>query len=380
MTRTHSPPTSTSSLNPWALAARVAILVLATLAVLAFWQVSGTLDYQPPPAPFPGWLAVVQPTRTAPTSSQVQLQVVPLQPGAPGSHPALSYSVVACGPLPFSGVLLIGGDARLSKPRLLAPSGTSLASIANAELLDIGSGQLVPLGAVQALRFTLAPIHCNERFSPGAATSGIFGLSAGIAGLVGHSVVQPARFGLWDGPRSTQSWPLLGAPPGIASTDLGEWRVAGLPGSWSRPLKEYVRLDAGSLTTIGSLEAARPSLVDLTRLSWASTSSFQASARLLDTTALGEWQTWLVVVTIVLTLAGSLLAAVLFDLLPPLRRAESTTIAVSGPTATTTQALRGSDAMADTPSATHRREGTVTVAIALAALYAWGLIRRPRRR
>jgi hypothetical protein len=378
--RKNSLPTSMSSLNSWAVAARVAIFVFALLAALAFWQVSGTLDYQPPPAPFPGWVAVLEPASTASTATQVQLQVVPLQPGAPGSHPALSYAVVACGSLPFSGVLLIGGDARLSKPRLLAPSGTSLASIANAKILDVGSGQLFPLGAVQALRFTLAPIHCNERFSSGAATSGIFGLAAGIAGLAGHAVVQPSRFGFWDGPRSAQSWPLLGAPPGIASTDLGEWRVTGLPGSWSRPLKEYVRLDAGSLTTIGSLEAARPALVDLTQLSWAGTSPFQASARLLDTTALGEWQTWLVVVTIVLTLAGSLLAAVLFDLLPPLRRARRTTVAVSGPVATTTQTVRGSDAMADTPSATDPRGSIVTVIIALAALYAWGRIRQPKRR
>jgi hypothetical protein len=114
------------------------------------------------------------------------------------------------------------------------------------------------------------------------------------------------------------------------------------------PLKEYVRLDAGSLTAIGSLEAARPSLVDLTQLS----SSFQASARLLDTTALGEWQTWLVVITIVLTLAGSLLAAVLFDFLPPLRRARRPTVALSGQTSTTAQTPQGSNALADTSSVT----------------------------
>jgi hypothetical protein len=373
-------PASTSILNPRAIAARVAILVFAALAALAFWQVSGTLNYQPPPAPFPGWIAVLEPANTATTTTQVQLQVVPLQPGAPGSHPALSYSVVACGPLPFSGVLLVGGDARLSKPRLLAPSGTSLASIAKAEILDAGSGQLIPLGAVQTLRFTLAPIHCNERFSPGTATSGIFGPSAEIAGLAGHSVVQPARFGLWNGPRSTQSWPLLGAPPGIASTDLGEWRVTGLPGSWGRPLDEYVRLNAGSLTTIGSLEAARPSLVDLTQLSWASTSSFQASARLLDTTALGEWQTRLVVVTIVLTLAGSLLAAVLFDLLPPLRSARRATAAVSGPSATNAHMVPGSSAVANTSSVTDRRRWTMAAGITLGAIYAWRLMRRPKRR
>ena len=262
-----------SSLNPRAVAARVAILAFGALAALAFWQVSGTLNDQPPATPFPGWIAVVQPARTA-SSSQVQLHIRPLVPGAPGGHPALSYFVVACGTRPFSGVLLIGGEARLSHPRMLAPAGTSLSSIPSAEVLDAGTAQQIPLGTVQALRFTLAATRCTGHFPP-AAGSGISGTAVEIAGLAGHSVTQPGRFGFWDDPRSTQSWPLMGSFPGIATTDLGEWRIAGLPGPWNRLFDEYLQLDAGSLTTIGSLEAARPSLVDVTQLSWASTSSFQ---------------------------------------------------------------------------------------------------------
>jgi hypothetical protein len=49
---------------------------------------------------------------------------------------------------------------------------------------------------------------------------------------------------------------------------------------------------------------------------------------MLNTTTLDTWQDRLVAVTIALTLAGSLLAAALFDLVPPLRRATRATDAV----------------------------------------------------
>ena len=192
-----------------------------------------------------------------------------------------------------------------------------------------------------------------------------------IAGLVSHSVQQPAQFGLWDGPRSAQSWPLMGSPPGIAATDLGEWKVAGLPGSWSRPFEENIQLDAGSLTTVGSLEAARPSLVDVTRLSWESTSSFQASARVLNTNALSAWQDRLVAVTIVLALAGSLLAAALFDVVPPLRSTRH-----PGEATITT----GSGVGADMPIVMDHCRRTSAVATLLGALFVWVLTRRSHRR
>jgi hypothetical protein len=369
-----------SSLTRGAVVARVAILLVGILAALAFWQVSGTLNDQPPATPFPGWLAVLQPARTASTSSQVELLAVALQPGTPSEHPALSYSVVACGTRPFQGVLLIGGDARLSKPRALPPAGTSLSRIPNAAISDPGAGQLIPLGTIQALRFALPPTPCTGHFPPGHEASGITGTSVEIAGLAKHSVTQLGRFELWDGPRSTQSWPLIGSPPGINPNDLGEWTIAGVPGSWSRPFAEYMRLDAGSLTTIGSLEAADPALTDPTRLSWASTSSFQASARVLDSAALSKWQDWLVIATIVLTLAGSLLTAALFDLVPPLRTKRRDSEARPHVAVTNAAIVQDSRAANDIPSEMAQSRRNVAVAITLGAICAWVLARRPQRR
>jgi hypothetical protein len=299
------------------LLARLAIIIFGIFAALAFWQVSGTINVLPSAAPFPGWLAVLQPARTA-LDSQVELRVEPLIPGGSGTHPALGYSVVACGHRSFRGVLLMGGDARLTKPHMVTPiAGVSLSRIIGSELFDPGTNQAVKLGTVQALRFTLPAIGCDSHFSPNAAASGISGMGLEIAGFVGSPVQQRGRYGLWDGPRTTQSWPLIGSPPGISTDDLGEWKLVGLPGSWGRPWHEYMQLDAGGLTTVGSLEAARPQLLDVSTFSWTSTHAFQASARVLNAGELSTWQNRLVAVTILLTVGASLFAAVLFDLVPP---------------------------------------------------------------
>ena len=184
------------------------------------------------------------------------------------------------------------------------------------ELFDPGEGRTIKLGTVQALRFTLPAFRCDTQFSASAAPAGISGAGLEIEGFLDSPVQQPGRYGLWDGPRTAQSWPLIGSPPGISTSDLGEWKVLGLPAAWGRPWREYMQLNAGGLTTFGSLEAAQPQLLDVSTLSWTSTHPFQASARVLNAAELSTWQNWLVAATILLTIGASLVAAVLFDLVP----------------------------------------------------------------
>lgn len=356
--------------------ARAAIAAFCVLAGLAFWQVSGTINAEPPVTPFPGWVAVLQPTLKT-SGTQVQLEVHPMQPGESSNHPLLSYGVAACGAQPFRGVLLMGGAARLNDAQILGPAGASLSNVSNAEVLDVRGNESVLLGPVQALRFVLAPTRCVAGFSPGRAPSAFVGTAVDVTGRAGGAVVLNGRFGFSTGPRSAQRWPLVGSLPGVSPEDLGEWRIAGLPGSWSRAIDEYVRLDAGSLTTVGSVEAARPSLLDLTRLSWSSTTPFQASARVLNTNALSTWQDWLVVATIVLTLAGSLFAATLFDLVPPLRDSKSplTPGLRSGVGAATSVGPSSLPATTQPEDAVHEPR-CVALAFALGTLCAWVLTRR----
>jgi hypothetical protein len=361
-------------LNTASLLAQAAIAVFAVLAGLAFWQVSGTINAEPPATPFPGWVAVLQPTLNI-SGTQVQLEVHPLQPGDASNRPWLSYSLAACGVEPFRGILLIGGAARLTDTRMLGPAGTSLSSISDSEVFDASGNESVPLGTVQVLRFTLAPTRCVAHFSPGRAPSEFAGTAIYITGRAGSAVVLNGQSGVWTGPRSAQRWPLMGSLPGVSPEDLGEWRIAGLPGSWSRTFHEYVRLDAGSLSTVGSVEAARPSLLDLTRLSWSSSSPFQASARVLNANALSTWQDWLVAATIVLTLAGSLLAATLFDLIPPLRNSKGLLAPANAVGAMSND--ERSPLPAPERTATAGRHPTrMAAAFALGTLCAWVLTRR----
>jgi hypothetical protein len=138
-----------------------------------------------------------------------------------------------------------------------------------------------------------------------------------------------------------------------------------------------MRVDAGSLTTLGSLEAADPELAGTSRLSWASTSSFQASARVLDTAALSKWQDWLVAATIALTLAASLLAAVLFDLVPPLRLIGHDGAMPRTP-ATNASTIQNAGAAQVTLRAADQRHRNVAVAVALGTICAWALKRRSK--
>ncbi len=346
-------------------------MAFCALAGIAFWQVSGTINAEPPATPFPGWVAVLQPTLST-SDTQVQLEVHPLQAGESSDRPWLSYSVAACGVEPFRGILLIGGAARLSDTRILGPAGVSLSSISDAEVLDVSSNAPIPLGTVQALRFALAPTRCVSRFSPEHGPSDFAGTAIEISGRAGNSVILNGHFGIWSGPRSAQRWPLVGSLPGISPEDLGAWRIAGLPGSWSRAFHEWVRLDAGSLSTIGSIEAARPSLLDVTRLSWSSSSPFQASARVLNANALSSWQNRLVIATIVLTLAGSLLAATLFDLIPPLRKSSH-----SCPTALSVKSNGEHPPLRITPQTAEVRDRRrMAAGFLLGSLCAWLLARR----
>jgi hypothetical protein len=117
----------------------------------------------------------------------------------------------------------------------------------------------------------------------------------------------------------------------------------------------------------------------LTRLSWSSSSPFQASARVLNANALSTWQNWLVAVTIVLTLASSLLAAVLFDLVPPLHTKGNSKGSVAPALRDAFDAssydLVSAPATTEPPAIADRRQRDIAAAFAFGSLFAWVLTR-----
>src|SRR4051794_39197510 len=106
---------------------QVVLLLLVALVTLVYAVLSAAINAQPTTKSFDRWLAVVQPVGTSATQDQVRLGVEAAEPGAPGSRPELVYSVSVCGPRPFQGLLLIGGDARLTG--LSSPPPTTASEI-----------------------------------------------------------------------------------------------------------------------------------------------------------------------------------------------------------------------------------------------------------
>jgi hypothetical protein len=314
---------------------RILLIGLVGVAtIVAYGAVSGVVNAPAPTQAYPGWIAVLQPSHEA-IPEQVEISVEALQPGAPGDHPALKYTVLVCGDRPFRGVLLIGGQARLDHPVVVDARRVSSAdtTIVGAPRLDdlpnITIGQDATswdLGPVQLLHVAI------DQLTPctGAASSEQ-PLQAGtgemVGGLARAPVQRPARyFGLF-GPRSSQVWPLVGRFPGVSPDILGEFRrIRGLSGSWMVPPTLHNQVSIGSLAARVSLDLAVPPLTDTSRLVWNSFSPLRPAVRLTDTEVMAAWQQGLVVAGIFLGIGGSLLDSLLFELTRPKKPSESLTV------------------------------------------------------
>lgn len=304
------------------IAARAAIVLFAALSAAAFWVVSGAVSDEPAPPSYPGWVALVHNVNALDTS-QVRLVVQTLQPGGLGQAPALEYSVTACGTTAFHGELLAGGSARLTNP-VVEPSNVphQVSVLRNASL--VGSNGSERLGRVLAVELSLPPMRCVSKFT-GSPQQQFGGAEISVAGLAMGPVQHQTRIlGLWDAPRSTQAWPLIGTFPDVAPGIGGDWRVTGIPGLVSRPPRAYFELEVTSLTADAAVEESRPPLgsgndADVSDLVWNEIAPFQATARIVHLTLLSTWQEWQVIVTIWLTLAFALGAAILYELVPAVR-------------------------------------------------------------
>ncbi|MBY8855383.1 hypothetical protein K7711_02735 [Nocardia sp. CA2R105] len=291
----------------------IAIVCLATF--LFFGVVSMIINAQPSTRPFAGWVAVLQPD-DEPMVDHVGLIVEPWVPGAPGTHPGLTYSVVVCGDRPFHGILVIGGDARLTDLRQsgltsIGPDRPAGHDIPDLVVDDIGFGKRLDLGETQIVDFDFASV---EPCLPTSPTPSISGVAARFTGTAGASIQRHWNFGWWSAPRQSQAWPRIGALGGSPPGDLGSFvGVTGLSGSWGRPPMETFRVDVGTLTAQTSVDAALPASTEPMGLGWEMSSPFQPSARLTDTSALGRWQPTLVIASILLGLGGGVLATQLFE-------------------------------------------------------------------
>lgn len=305
--RTRRPP------KGWAVAI---ILLCGVSAVLWFAEVSWRVSSFPPADEFPGWVAVL--SRGLWAEGQVTLSADALEPGASGTRPGVTYTVAACGPRRFEGVLLLGGAARLDE---LKRPGAGARNIADLRVYDVATGMDIPLGPVQSIPVALRSTRCASRFS--RSGEGVFtGAATDVTGHIAAPLRRKATglLGLWDGSREAQTWPLVGTMPGIARGALGVFRFSdrSLAGNWARPLHEYLRVSvAASFTNSAQVELARPDLARDGSFAWSGTAPFEPHARLVNEARMAALQQQLIAATIWLAIAGSLVASLLFAWLRP---------------------------------------------------------------
>jgi hypothetical protein len=233
----------------------------------------------------------------------------------------LSYQVAVCGNQSFSGVLLIGGDARLSHLQVNPPLGSTTAGEASRQdlpdlaFLNEGTGIPFHLGAVQAIHINMtSPGKCASAYSTQQPLPPFFGEAQVVTGQAAAPVERQWRLGWWAGPRSSQSWPSIGGLPGVNDNDLGEFlALDGLHGAWMRLTQQYFAVNVGGLQARALVEESRPSLSSSTSLDWKSTQPLQPIAVVTNTTSMSAWQNWLVAAGIFLGIGGSLMASLLYD-------------------------------------------------------------------
>jgi hypothetical protein len=318
----------------------IIVVVLAGVAtIVAYWAVSGVVNAQAPTQAYPGWIAVLQPSHEA-IPEQVELSVEALYPGAPGDHPALKYTVLACGDRPFHGVLLIGGQARLDHAVVVDQLGVSSADTTAAvaprldDLPDITIEQDAAswdLGPAQLLHVAIDQLTpCTRAASAEQPLQ--LGTGEMVGGLARAPVQRTARYFGLSGPRSSQVWPLVGRFPEVSPNDLGEFHgIRGLSGPWMVPPTLHNKVSIGSLAARVSLDLAVPPLTDTSDLVWNSFSPLRPAVRLTNVDVMAAWQQRLVVAGIFLGIGGSLLASLLFEWARPKQPGESSTVGTVTP-------------------------------------------------
>jgi hypothetical protein len=92
------------------------LLVVGAGSGVAYVALTATINGLPPYHPFPGWVAVLQPSGER-GGDKVGLEVASDASAFQGGRPLVGYSVAVCGTHPYTGELLIGGKAEITKAR-----------------------------------------------------------------------------------------------------------------------------------------------------------------------------------------------------------------------------------------------------------------------
>lgn len=297
----------------------VALATLVCLGVGGYLFTSLAVNGQPEMSGYSGWVAIVGKDVSA--KDQVRLTVEAIEAGAPGEHPQLAYSVVVCGPDPFEGLLLTGGDARLTADESGGVStGTDMglgARLKSAPIGDLtvswaGGGPATRLVGVESapLKFESLPACLAD--SMGAADGSFTGSPAFLIGRARAPIRRAVSLGPTDGPRSSLNFPLVGGLPGIPRGARGVFNFSGaMTGEYSAPISQMNYVSAGGLSAVADVDEVFPAPVAERSLSWSSFVPIAPWIRVVDTGQMSWWQSLQVATAIILGVATSVLASLL---------------------------------------------------------------------
>ena len=363
--------------------ANLIIMFLGVGTIGAFLVLSLVTAAQPATSVNPGWVAVLQPG-AALGAGEILLQAEAAIPGAPGDHPSLVYSVLACGHQPFRGVLLLGGTARLDDILVVdqhlitsadpVPTAPHVTSVPDLSLESESYGKVWHLGPVQKIPIVIdqlmpcsGPTGADQPFIGGTGTT--------VSGFARGPIQRVGSFLGVHGPHTSQVWPLVGGFPPARPNELGEFiGVGGLQGTWSIPAALHKQVVSGSLTARAIVDVAIPPLADASRAVWDSGTPLQATVSVTSVDDLDRWQNWLTASTIFLGVGAALLAALLFEWLRPTREGGSVVLTTTADFATHVARLK-STAHKRSPIATGPIDLLAIAALAVAAY----VLRRTRR-
>lgn len=294
----------------------VAVIAFTLCIGGIFAAVSATVNGQPSSEQFKGWITVLQQGSKIGGDQEVMLSATALSPEIQNQHPQLRYSVAACGGGSFRGKLVLGGDARLTDVQAGPASASAIRNEPNFIIRDplSNSNSNLELGAVQILDIEMVDLpECIPRSSLGQDDLGFSGVAQDVVGLAGAPIQRKWEGLWWNGPRTTQVWPLVGTMSGVPVGLNGVFEgVNGLRGPWTIPTKRlYVY--GGAVSSRSTIDIARPELSSDTGLHWIKTQPFTPSVRLTDVETMSNWQQSLVVATIALGIGGSLFASLVFE-------------------------------------------------------------------
>jgi hypothetical protein len=291
------------------------VVLLTGVSIAGYIVLSLLVNSPPPPIGSGGWAAVVQPV------SESQADTVTIQAQTAWTlGNFITYTIWACGPRPYHAEFLMSGlqpgagaDYRTGNREI--PVQVRTPSTAIQAPSDDGGDYT--LAGVQALTVSLPHVlPCSE--SQGAADAFIVSGSLTYPWLESSTLFSGFTYdsygGFWHGPHASLALPNIGDyDPGVGGAPvpftMGNRKVL-----WTEPDHEQINIAAGTPPS-WTVESAMPALSDGSIPTWSDTRDLSPTAQFSDPASIAILQDGILVLAIIFSIGGGLLASLLFEFL-----------------------------------------------------------------